>query len=288
MNPRRLTGLTAMLVGALLLAGTPVLGQDQGNTDAQLLDAIKSLQAEVSSLKAEVAKVRGSQTKILRELAMIKATSKAPPKRKPPKADTTIYDIKIGNSPVKGAKDAKVTIVEFVDLQCPFCAREYPKLQQMLKDYPNDVKVVFMNFPLSFHKDAKPAHAACMLAAKKSHETFWQMHDKIMAAPKKLAVDQLRGYAESLGLDLAEFDKVMADPAQQDALLAADMTEARKCKVRGTPSVYINGLKLADRKLTGYKARIDAILKGGDKKAGDLIKLDNPPAGIQLKRVGDK
>ncbi|MCP4590624.1 MAG: thioredoxin domain-containing protein, partial [bacterium] len=137
------------------------------------------------------------------------------------------------------------------------------------------VRFVFKNFPLSFHKQAKPVHAAGVLAAKKDTQTFWKMHDLILANPKKLAVAELRKHAESLGMDLEKFDTVMADSAQIDALLAADMAEAKRCGVRGTPTVLVNGLKLANRKIDGYKGRIDEILKGGA-KAPDQAKRPQP------------
>jgi len=92
------------------------------------------------------------------------------------------------------------------------------------------------------------------------------MHDTILENRKKIDVADLRGYAESMGLNLGEFDKLMADEKKMDELLKADMAEARKCKVRGTPTVLINGLKLANRSLESYKKRIDAILKAGSKK----------------------
>jgi protein-disulfide isomerase len=119
------------------------------------------------------------------------------------------------------------------------------------------------HFPLSFHKQAKPVHAATALAYQKSNDAFWQMYDKIVANPKKLDTATLRGYAEELGLDLAKFDAVMGDEKQQDALIASDMAEARKVKVRGTPTVLINGLKLSPRNMPDYKTRIDKLLKKG-------------------------
>ncbi len=161
-----------------------------------------------------------------------------------------------------------MTIVEFTDFQCPYCIREVPKLKKLVEQYPNDVKVVFKHYPLSFHKKAKPASAAAIFAQKqKGNDAFWEMHDKIIAGgTKKLDVPILRTYAEEMGLDLAAFDAVMASPAEINKLLKPDLDEARKCKVRGTPTVLINGLKVAKRSDEAYKARIDQIL--ADKKKG--------------------
>ena len=94
---------------------------------------------------------------------------------------------------------------------------------------------------MSLQVKAKPAHAAVELALReKGDEGFWKMHDMIMAEPKKLEISDLRGYAEELGLDMDEFDKVTADKEAIDEMLADDKGLARKCKVRGTPTVMIN------------------------------------------------
>ena len=87
------------------------------------------------------------------------------------------------------------------------------------------------------------------------------MHDLIMANPKKLEISDLRGYAQSLNLDLKQFDTVMADAEKINELLKADLVEAKKCKVRATPTVLINGLKMTNRTLAGYQTRINQILK---------------------------
>ncbi len=241
-------------------------GQDDDPAAAELREDIKALRQEIAALSSAVTKMQstvdGQFKKVLSELAAVKK-GQAPATRNPRKPDTKIYDINVGDSPYLGAKDALVTIVEFSDFQCGFCVREYPKLQQLVKEYPNDVKVVFKHYPLSFHKKAKPASAATVLAAKqKGNDAFWEMHDKIIAGgTKKLDVPILRGYAEEMGLDLAAFDAVMTNPAKIDELLKDDLAEAKKCGVRGTPTVLINGLKQSPRTIEAYKARIDKILK---------------------------
>lgn len=192
---------------------------------------------------------------------------KHPPTTTQRQPDTTIYDITVGPSPTLGPKDAPVTIVEFSDVQCPYCVREWPKIMQVMEQYPDKVRVVFKHYPLSFHKKAKPAHAALQLALNQNgSEAFWEIHDKIMANPKKLETSDLRGYAESLKVDLADFDKLMTDESSMSQMLRTDILEARKCNVRGTPTVFINGLKMARRNIEDYKARIDEILKEADTK----------------------
>jgi protein-disulfide isomerase len=223
---------------------------------------------EIRTLSQEFTKLQKELHAVHSELKKVTADLKAAASRTPPtkaktarKSDTTVYPVNIGSSPTLGAKEATVTIVEFVDFQCPHCVREYPKIKKVLQDYPDKVRFVFKHYPLSFHTKAKPVHAATELARLEGGpETFWKMHDMIMANPKQLEITNLRGYAESLGLNLTNFDEVMADEKKIDELLETDMSEARKCKVRGTPVVLINGLRLSSRNIEDYKTRIDKII----------------------------
>jgi protein-disulfide isomerase len=190
----------------------------------------------------------------------------APTQRKTPDPNT-VYDIDVGTSPVRGPEDAPVTIVEFVDMQCPYCIREWPKLKQILSEYPQKVRLVFKHFPLSFHKKAKPAHAAMELALKQEgDDAFWKMHDLILRNPTKLDPNDLRGYAQTIELDMDVFDAVMGDPTKIDALIAPSLLEARKHGIRGTPTIFINGKRLFSRTMDAYKARIDEILNTPDAK----------------------
>lgn len=223
-------------------------------------EELRKLRSEVNKLKKELRSVKTDLKKVQNK---VNANSKnKPAKKKTP--DTTVYNVNIGSSPVLGPKNAPVTIVEFSDFQCPYCIRELPKIEQILKEYPDKVRLVFKHYPLKFHKKAKPAHAAAELAKLQGgEEKFWKMHDMITDNPKNLDIADLRGYAQTLGLDLARFDKVVADEKQIDKLLKADLAEAKKCKVTSTPTILINGLKMTKRGINDYKARIDQILSKG-------------------------
>ena len=227
-------------------------------------EEIRTLREEFTKLRKELHAVRSELKKVTADLKAA-ALRAQPTKQVKPKTvrqpDTSIHNVNIDSSPTLGPKGAQVTIVEFVDFQCPHSAREYPKIKKALEDYPDKVRFVFKHYPLSMHKKAKPVHAATELARLEGGaETFWKMHDMIMVNPKQLEIANLRGYAESLGLNLTKFDEVMDDEEKIDELLKADMSEARKCNVRGTPTVLINGLRLSPRNIEDYKARIDKIL----------------------------
>ncbi len=230
-------------------------------------EEIFKLNKEVASLHTELKMVRNSLREILWEVKKIKDPNAQLEdaygygrKEKPP--DLTIYDVAVGESPTFGPDDAPVTIVEFSSFQCGWCVREYPKLEQLVHDYKGKVRLVFKHCPLTNQKMARPAHAATELAKReKGVEAFWKMHDMIYANANDLGISILRGYAEELGMDLAKFDEVMADPAKIEALIEPDLQEARKTKVTGTPTVLINGLKLSgDRSIARYKKRIDQVL----------------------------
>lgn len=221
----------------------------------------RQMRDDIQSLRKELRLVRQDLKKVLSELATIKTSVSQAPAPQKKAVDATVYEIPSKGSPILGPESASVKIVEFSDFQCPYCIREYPKIQQMIKEFPGQVNMVFKHFPLNFHKKAKPVHAACELAfQEKGHEGFWKMHDKIIANPKQLEVSHLRSYAQELGLDLTKFDQVLSDTKAIESLLREDVAIASKCKVRGTPTVLVNGLKLADRSLAGYRNRIKQIL----------------------------
>jgi protein-disulfide isomerase len=231
-------------------------------------EEIRMLRTELFSVKKDLHLLRADMKKVLAALSKgtgcagcAGAAAPSTAKKTRP-VDSTVYDVKVDSSPILGKADAPVTIVAWSDFQCPFCTREYPKLKEILAAYPDKVRIVFKHRPLSFHKQARPAHAAAQLAMEQGgSELFWKMHDMIIANPKALGIKDLRGYAEALKLDLAKFDTVMADPKKIDQLIKTDLAAAAKCKVNATPTVMINGLKLSARSIETYKARIDGLLK---------------------------
>jgi len=115
-------------------------------------------------------------------------------------------------------------------------------LKQLLKDpeVGSRVKIVFKHFPLSFHKQAKPAAAASMAAHEQGK--FWEMHDKIFANMKTITPENLAKWAGEVGLDMAKYDAYLKS-GKADAIINKDMAEGRTAGVRGTPSIYINGRK---------------------------------------------
>ncbi|MCB0323786.1 MAG: thioredoxin domain-containing protein [Bdellovibrionales bacterium] len=167
-------------------------------------------------------------------------------------------DVAIGDSPVLGPKDAKVTLVEFSDFQCPFCSRAAETMKDVVKEYPKDVKLVFKHLPLPFHPQAQPAARAAVAAQRQGK--FWEMHDLLFENQQNLSDELYVELAEKLGLDVAKFKKDFEDPAvakvvEDDAALATQLG------VRGTPGFFVNGVQVRGAQpLPKFKELIDRWL----------------------------
>jgi len=201
----------------------------------------------------------------VRLAALEKRPSYSPPSaptagQQPPSEDLNkVYTIPVGNSVVVGKKDAPVTIVQFVDLQCPFCNRFYPPVKEALKAYPDKVNFIIKNFPLSFHPNARPA-AKVALAAHEQGK-YIEMVELLLANGANVSADKMKEYAKELGLNEQKLtDDLKNKDAQYEAQIKADMDLGAQVDVRGTPTFYMNGKKTMARDFNGFKTQIDAIL----------------------------
>ena len=133
-----------------------------------------------------------------------------------------------------------------------------PVLEQVLEKYPQDVKVVFKNFPLQNHKYAMKAAIAALAA--ESQGKFWEFHDLLFENYNKLNDQKIQDIAVAVGLNLEEYEKKKKDPAVQTQV-RRDLADGRRAGVRGTPTVFINGKRLRDRSLNGFQAAVDKQLQ---------------------------
>lgn len=138
----------------------------------------------------------------------------------------------------KGAANAPYTIVEYADFECPHCKVASAVVDQLVKQNPGKVRVVYKHFPLSFHPMAKRAAVATEAAAKQGR--FWEMHDAVFATQTMLDEDLLLGHAKALGLDVERFQKDWNDPATL-AKVEASRNEAASLGVEATPAFFVNG-----------------------------------------------
>jgi protein-disulfide isomerase len=169
------------------------------------------------------------------------------------------YKVEVGDAPVRGEANAKVTIVEWSDFQCPFCNRVGPTLQQIEKEYGSSVRIVFKHLPLDIHPEARAAHAAAEAAHRQGK--FWAMHDRIFQNQRDLRIETLEGHAKEIGLDLARFRQDLAS-AEVKQRIEADLEQAQKLGVTGTPSFFINGRNLSGAQpFANFKRMIDEALE---------------------------
>jgi protein-disulfide isomerase len=172
----------------------------------------------------------------------------------PPKVDVSIDD-----DPILGAKDAPVTIVEFSDFQCPYCRRVQPTLKRLMQAYEGKVKLVFRDFPLrNIHPQAQKAAEAAQCAD--DQDKFWPYHDKLFEQTA-LQIDDLKKYAEELGLDMDAFSACLASD-KYAAEVEKDLQDGRQIGVNSTPSFYINGQPLSGAAAyENFQELVDAALE---------------------------
>jgi protein-disulfide isomerase len=141
-----------------------------------------------------------------------------------------------------GGAKAPVTIVEFSDYQCPFCKRGEDSVQKVFDTYGDKVRIVFRDYPLPFHPQARPAAeaAACANAQGK----FWEYNKKLFDNQSALAETNLKAYAKDLGLDTAKFDECLAKKPHS-AAIDKDIADGVAAGVNGTPAFFINGRSLS-------------------------------------------
>lgn len=168
----------------------------------------------------------------------------------------TMGKIKVADRPVRGNPDAKVTIVNFDDFECPFCARMHSTLMsEILPQYSDKVKIVYKDFPLSMHPWAQHAANDANCLAKESAPGYWELADYLHANQRAISGPQQNVQASFNELDRLALDfgkKNGADltrlqaciKAQSDSIVKASMAEGEALNVSATPTVFINGERL--------------------------------------------
>jgi protein-disulfide isomerase len=170
-----------------------------------------------------------------------------------------IYQIPLGDSTIRGPKDARVTLIEFSDFQCPFCAQTTPLIDQVMAAYPKDLRFVYKQFPLEqIHPNALNAAKASIAA--RNQGKFWEMHDELFKISRDLSLEAIRAKAQLIGLDMKRFDADLASPATEKAI-RDDLALGRSVDVQGTPTLFLNGKRVMNRSLDGLKAMIDEELR---------------------------
>ncbi len=239
--------LTVVLVGALLAGEVFFLNSTTQN--------------ELFSIK--------SQLQDLKEKSILTAQAVQQPQQQvaqqPEPQQPSVVNVNTQGKPVRGNANAKVTLVEYSDFECPFCKRFHDDaMKNVLKDYveTGKVKVVYKHFPLPFHPNAQKAAEAAECANDQGK--FWEMHDKLFAM-QEIAIDvaSLKKYARELGLNPEKFDKCL-DNSEKASAVQKDLDEGQLDGVSGTPTSFINGKAIVGAQpYAAIKAAIEAALAGG-------------------------
>ena len=160
--------------------------------------------------------------------------------------------------PARGPKEAPVTIVEFSDFECPYCGAAHDTVEQVMTTYPGKVRLVYRQFPLSFHPHAAKAAEASLCAADQGK--FWEYHDVLFKNQKKLEPTELKAHASEVGLDGQKFGQCL-DSGDKKKAVDADQQAGLAAGVGGTPAFFINGIFLnGAQPIDEFKKVIDGEL----------------------------
>ena len=193
-------------------------------------DELKALRKDVEQLKEGQKAIQRDLT-VIRSLLLARQAAPLPPQE---------VVLSVEGAPFLGEKNAKLTLVEFSDYQCPYCARHFSQtLPQLIIEYvkTGKVKYVLRNFPLdSLHPQAFKAAEAARCAGEQGK--YWEMHQRLMSNQRTLTANDLTVQARDLGLDAAAFQQCV-DTGNQAARVRQDVTDGEKAGVGGTPTFFL-------------------------------------------------
>ena len=264
------TGTPAFRINGKTLSGAQPFPKFKEIIDAELAEA-KKLTAK--GVKPAAVYVQRS-----------KANFAAPPakpqqqQKKPAQDDKTVWKVDVyKDDPIKGKKDALVTIVEWSDYQCPFCKRVNPTIKQIMDTYKDDVRIIWKDNALPFHPRAKPAATVAHMAYDKGGDKkFWEAHDALFESHPKLEDADLEAVSGKLGLVWAAV-KAAIDSDKYKKKIARSMGQATEVNARGTPHFFVNGRRVSGAQpFPKFKAIIDEELA----KAKALVAKGTPRAKI--------
>jgi protein-disulfide isomerase len=217
------------------------------------------------SYSRALAKVAIQGVKDGKSLIEISKLMDASPKAHRPKVLEAPVTIPVDGSPVRGPADARITLVEFSDFECPFCSAAVKQVDIVMAAYPKDIKLIYKQFPLSMHPHAQFA-AEASLAAREQGK-FWEMYEVLFKNYRQLSRENVLLWAKQLGLDVNKF-KTDLDSRKFKTVVDKDLADGEAAGVYGTPSFYINGKQYnGEVTLAALKPILAAELKGETKEA---------------------
>ncbi len=186
-------------------------------------------------------------------------------------AAENVRKISLENVPSKGNPKAQVTVVEYSDFQCGYCARAANGVADFLKDYQGKVRFFYKQFPLSFHKWAEQASIASLCVYDQANEKFWEFHDAIFEKQSEIKVadakETLAGMARKLGVDMKKYDEcVKSEEAKRR--VASDVREGRSIGVSGTPAFVVDGFLISGADMQALRKAVDYRLSLNSEGSG--------------------
>jgi protein-disulfide isomerase len=254
-----LSGLTAVEKKAVL----KLLREEDCSCQCGLKTADCIVQDPSCSYSRSLAAIAIKGVKDGKTLLEISKLMDASPKAHRPKVLEDPVNIPVVGAPSLGPGDARITIVEFSDFECPYCALAVKQVKTLMAAYPKDIRLFYKQFPLSMHPHAQLAAEAALAAQEQGK--FWEMHDMMFSNFRKLSRENLLAWAQEIGLDADKF-KAELDSGKFAAAVKKDTSEGDAAGVYGTPAFFING-KLYNGPMTmeAVKPILEAELKAGPK-----------------------
>jgi protein-disulfide isomerase len=233
------TGTPAFRINGITLVGAQPYEKFKELIDQQLVEANKLIASGTPKSQVYVDLCKKNAGNPAPEAAKDDAKPQQPPE------DTAIWKVPVlSDDPVKGPKDALVTIVVFSDFECPFCKRVEPAVNQIVSKYGNDVRIVWKDNPLPFHKRAIPASVLARVAYKaKGDKGFWEAHGALFESQPKLEDADLEAIAGKLNVPWGQVKSAIADNKYQ-AKFDANIELGSDLNARGTPHFFVNGYRI--------------------------------------------
>lgn len=286
------TGTPAFRINGITLVGAQPFEKFKELIDQQLVEANKLSASGTpkDQIYVELCKKNAGNTPA--------PTPAKDEKAQQPAEDTAIWKVPVlSDDPVKGPKDALVTVVVFSDFECPFCKRVEPTVAQVVTKYGNDVRIVWKDNPLPFHKRAIPASVLGRVAYKqKGDKGFWDAHEAIFESNPKLEDADLEAIAGKIGISWGAVKAAIEDNRYQSKF-DANIELGSDLNARGTPHFFVNGYRIQGAQpfekfqevIDAQLAKAKGILAKGiarDKVYDEIMKEGKEPPPPEKKTVG--
>lgn len=190
------------------------------------------------SYSRALAKIAIDGVKEGKSLVEISKLMDASPKAHRPKILEDPVSVPVAGSPVRGPADARITLIEFSDFECPYCSAAVKEVDALMAAYPKDVKLIYKQFPLDTHPHAEMAAEASLAANEQGK--FWEMYEILFKNFRRLSHDNIFAFAQQIGLDMNQF-KTDVESGKYKTVIHKDLADGEAAGVYGTPAFYING-----------------------------------------------